>query len=302
MVGIKILIIDNMYRYLCYILGMLLVASCSNEDNSTPDDEGKQKVNISVFAENGTIDNDIKAGLYMVNYINGYVDELLPAGNYINNQLIVYRNNRWESLEPIYWYDESTPADFYVYAPYKEDVKDACALQFAVETDQTTKENMAKSDFLWGAILREYPSANSFELKMQHNFSKLTVVITTDEAFDNFSADNISVAIGGTKTLSGINLQTGEITAMGDAQDVICHNNGDLSYTAILVPQQIPFSDFIKIDWNGSPYTLQSAFKLESKREYKLTIKLKKTTGGFDIGIDGWDIIDEDFGGIVGGV
>ena len=291
-----------MYRYLYYILGLLLVAGCSNEDRFTPDDEGKQKVNISVFAENGTIGNDIKAGLYMVNYINGFEEELLPAGNYINNQLIVYRNNRWESREPIYWYDETTAADFYVYAPYKEDVENACALQFCVDTDQRMEKRMAQSDFLWGIIKREYPSENSFELKMQHHFSKLTVVITTDGTFENLSADNVYVAIGGTKTSSEINLQTGEIAAMGEVQDVICHNNGDLSYTAILIPQQIPFSDFIKIDWNGNPYTLQSAFRLESRKEYKLTVKLKKTAGGFDIGIEGWDIIDEDFGGIIGGV
>ena len=83
-------------------------------------------------------------------------------------------------------------------------------------------------------------------------------------------------------------------------ESVACHNNEDFSYTAILIPQQIPFSDFIKIDWDGNIYNLQSAFKLESRKEYKITVKLKKTAGGFDIGIDGWDIIDEDFGGTVG--
>jgi hypothetical protein len=30
-------------------------------------------------------------------------------------------------------------------------------------------------------------------------------------------------------------------------------------------------------------------------------VKLKKTQSGFDIGITGWDIIDEDFGGVIGG-
>jgi hypothetical protein len=46
---------------------------------------------------------------------------------------------------------------------------------------------------------------------------------------------------------------------------------------------------------------LQNAFKLEPKRQYTLTVKLKKTESGFDVGIEGWDILDEDFGGTVGG-
>ena len=291
-----------MYRNLYYIIGLLLLACCSNDEEYAPGNDGRQRVNISVFAENGAISNDVKAGLYMVNYVDDIKDNLLPVGNYINNQLIVYRNNSWQSEQPIYWYDENTPADFYVYAPYRKDVENACALPSGVVTDQTTNAGMAQSDFLYGTIIREYPSESNFELKMQHHFSKMTVVITTDGTFDGLSAANVSVAIGGTKVESEIDLQTGAITATGNAQDVQCYNNGDLSYTAILVPQQVPYSNFIKIDWNGNPYILQSAFKLESRREYKLTVKLKKTAGGFDIGIDGWDIVDEDFGGVVGGV
>ena len=291
-----------MYRNLYYIIGLLLLACCSNDEEYAPGNDGRQRVNISVFAENGAISNDVKAGLYMVNYVDDIKDNLLPVGNYINNQLIVYRNNSWQSEQPIYWYDENTPADFYVYAPYRKEVENACALPSGVVTDQTTNAGMAQSDFLYGTIMREYPSESNFELKMQHHFSKMTVVITTDGTFDGLSAANVSVAIGGTKVESEIDLQTGAITATGNAQDVQCYNNGDLSYTAILVPQQVPYSNFIKIDWNGNPYILQSAFKLESRREYKLTVKLKKTAGGFDIGIDGWDIVDEDFGGVVGGV
>ena len=103
------------------------------------------------------------------------------------------------------------------------------------------------------------------------------------------------------KTAAKIDLATGGITPYGEAQEVKCHSNGDLSYTAVLIPQQVPFSNLIQIIWDGNPYTLQNAFKLEPKHQYTITVKLKKTESGFDVGIDGWDIIDEDFGGTVGG-
>ena len=169
-----------MYRNIYYIIGLLLLACCSNDEEYAPGNDGRQRVNISVFAENGAISNDVKAGLYMVNYVDDIKDNLLPVGNYINNQLIVYRNNSWQSEQPIYWYDENTPADFYVYAPYRKDVENACALPSGVVTDQTTNAGMAQSDFLYGTIMREFPSESNFELKMQHHFSKMTVVITTD--------------------------------------------------------------------------------------------------------------------------
>ena len=95
-------------------------------------------------------------------------------------------------------------------------------------------------------------------------------------------------------------VSTGIVTATGDRADVRCRNNGDLTYAAILLPQQIPFANLIKVEWNGNSYILQNSFKLEAKKQYRLTIRLNKTQGGLDVGIDGWDIIDEDFGGTVG--
>ena len=109
------------------------------------------------------------------------------------------------------------------------------------------------------------------------------------------------VTHGGTKTNCQIDLETGEATTTGAAEDVLCRNNGDLTYTAILIPQQVPFSNLIQVDWKGNKYTLQNSFILEAKRQYSLTVKLKKSKSGFDIGIAGWDIIGEDFGGVIGG-
>ena len=63
----------------------------------------------------------------------------------------------------------------------------------------------------------------------------------------------------------------------------------------------VPFSNLIQIDCQGSQYVLQRSFLLEAKRQYTLTVKISKKAGVFDIGIAGWDIIDEDFGGTIGG-
>ena len=198
--------------------------------------------------------------------------------------------------------DADTPADFYAYAPYVEKIDDARAMQFSVQTNQTSDEAVAKSDFLWGKLQGQSPTESSFDLTLSHVLSQLTIkVVASGDFAESIKAEDVSVIIGGVKTSALIDLAIGEIAPEGEVAEVKCHDNGDLSYTAILIPQQVPFSNLVQILWNGNPYILQYAFKLEPKRQYTLTVKLKKTEGGFDVGIDGWDIIGEDFGGTVGG-
>ena len=279
-----------------------LCASCCSDSSDEPvvppaNQEGA--VQIQTRVEGKAVAAEVNAGLYMVNYLDGKQDNLLATANYVNNQLLTFANGVWSTATPIYWNDATTPADFYAYAPYQSKVADARAMTFSVQKDQTTTEAVAQSDFLWGTLQGQSPTESSFDLTLSHLMSQLTVKVTAAEDM-NMKAEEVSVTIGGTKTSAKIDLATGVITPDGEAGEVKCHSNGDLSYTAILIPQQVPFSNLIQIVWNGSPYTLQNAFKLEPKRQYSLTIKLKKTESGFDIGINGWDIIGEDFGGTVG--
>lgn len=290
-------------RKLLFIGIVALCGSCSSDSSDEPvappvNQEGT--VQIQTRVEGETVAAEVNAGLYMVNYLDGKQDNLLATANYVNNQLLTFANSGWSTATPIYWMDVTTPADFYAYAPYQKNVADARSLSFSVQKDQTSTESVAQSDFLWGTLRGQSPTESSFDLTLSHMMSQLTVKVMASEGMI-IKDDEVSVTIGGTKTTAKIDLATGAITPDGDAEDVKCHNNGDLNYTAILIPQQVPFSNLIQIVWNGSPYTLQNAFKLEPKRQYTLTVKLKKTEGGFDIGIDGWDIIEEDFGGTVGG-
>ena len=249
------------------------------------------------------LQSPINAGLFMVNYRDGRPDELLDRHNYVNNQQMTWKNGEWTTATAIYWNDMNTPADFYAYAPYQPNIEDARKMAFSIKTDQRTEETFRQSDLMWGAAIAQTPSVEKFNLMLMHQLSMLTVKVTAEAGFDEgeLKADDVSVTIGGTRTDCTVDLQTAALTLTGTAKDVICMSNGDLSYTAILLPQQVPFSNLIQVNWNGNNYTLQNTFTLEPKRQYSLTVKLKKTKSGFDIGIDGWDILPEDFGGTVGG-
>lgn len=299
------------------MLALCVNTACSSDDSDEPTDPDtpleqpvdptRPRVNIVSRAEEGssTETAPLQAGLFMVNYQDNRPDELLPTDNYVNNQLMTWANEAWSTSTPIYWNDMDTQADFYAYAPYMANVDDARQLPVSVSTDQRTDEAFAQSDFLWGTVQGQTPTTEGFSLLLSHQFSRLTVVVTAEAGFSDgeLQASDVSVTIGGTRTSATADLQTGILSISDDAtaNDVRCHPNGDLSYTAILLPQQVPFSNLIQVDWQGNKYTLQNSFKLESRRQYTLTVKLKKTKSGFDIGIEGWDILPEDFGGTIGG-
>lgn len=281
--------------------------ACGSDGSDTEDDviipDNRMAVSIDTRADGGLVADGLEAGLFMVNYNDNLPDELLSNNNYIHNQRLIWKNDRWETATPFYWFDDTTPADFYAYAPYQSVVTNARQMSFSVEKDQRTTNAFAQSDLLWGKVEGQTPSSGSFSLILAHQLSQLTVKVTADAGFSDgeLKAEDVSVTIGGTKTRGVVDVATGKITATDEVQDVQCLSNGDLSYSAVLLPQQVPFSNLIQVDWQGNKYTLQNTFTLEAKRQYTLTVKLKKTKSGFEIGIEGWDILPEDFGGSVGG-
>jgi hypothetical protein len=273
------------------------------EDVETPVEDNRMVVNILTRAEDDDVrGNGPSVGLYMVNYVNGQHSPLTADGNYVNNLPMNYSDGTWVPSAPIYWQDTNINADFYAYAPFMEQVEDATSMVFRVETDQTSEEGFQKSDLLWGTAQGLSPSGSGVSLTLNHQLSRLTIVVTPGAGFSEgeLKTGGLTVTIGGSKTMGTVDLQSGTVTAKDEVVDVKCRDNGDLTFTAILLPQQISFTNLVSVDWNGNVYTLQNSFRLDAKKQYRLTIRLNKTQGGLDIGISGWDIIDEDFGGTVG--
>ncbi len=289
-------------------LSLLLLTACGSDDVAPqpepvqPETE-RTAVNIQTRTDDTPQGVQVQAGLYMVNFSNGRHGQLLAANNYVNNQLLTWTGSAWQTSSPIYWNDMETPADFYAYAPYQTSVSDARQMPFSVQTDQTTAAALTESDLLWGTVQEQSPSQDDFSLILTHRLCQLNIVVTAEAGFseNELKASDVAVTFGGSITSGFIDLATGVVTASGTANDVKCMNNGDLSYKAILIPQVVPFSNLIQVNWKGNVYTLQNSFNMEAGLQYTITVRLKKSKSGFDIGIDGWDIIGEDFGGTIGG-
>lgn len=87
---------------------------------SQPDKPSVEKlpINISTTITRATetaFENGDQTGLFVVNHnTDGTPSTLKTSGNYVDNMLFTY-STTWTPATPIYWKDESTKADFYLY-------------------------------------------------------------------------------------------------------------------------------------------------------------------------------------------
>lgn len=296
-------------------IGMAVAAfavfSCSSDDAEQetpavpekPAVEEKMQADVLTRATGNVLSTGVDVGLYMQHYVDGKMVDLYSAHNYVNNAKMKYSTEGWKAEVPIYWYDESSLTDIYAYAPYQNEVADSRKISVGVPLDQNTKENLANADLLWGRNLALNPTSSQIAVTLDHLYSRLTIKIKPEADFaeGELKASDLKVFINNVKCEGKLDLQTGEVTLAGDAQTVCAHNNGDLSFTAIIMPQTLGFVNLVRVEWGNVVYVLQRSISLEAKRSYELTISInKKEATGLNIGISGWDIDGKDYGGTVG--
>lgn len=292
------------------VAALMATVSCGSDDAEQevpvqpdkPDVEEKMQVDVLTRAASAVVSTSVDVGMYMQHYVNEKMVDLYADNNYVNNVRMKYAADGWKSAEPIYWYDESSLSDIYAYAPYQSDVKDCRNMAVGVPTDQTSTEQLAAADLLWGRNLALYPTTSQISVSLDHLFAKVNVKITPEADFADgeLKASDLKVFINNVRCEGKLDLQTGDVTLSGEPQTICARNNGNLSFTAVVMPQTLGFVNLIRVEWGDVVYVLQRSITFEPKRSYDLTVSInKKEATGLNIGISGWDIDDKDYGGTV---
>lgn len=297
-------------------LALLLLTACDKsegvEDIDTPDvpvvpdapHDEEEPMPLSVLAravDNASLEG-VDVGLFMQPYQAGMMADLLPAYNYINNVKMTCHDRAWHTATPVYWYDATTLADLYAYAPYMKDVGDCRKMAFACPTDQTSDAALKQADLLWGRNMALDPSLDDINVSLDHRLARVNVRVIAEEDFDadELKAADVKVWIGSMRCEALMDVQTGELTVGGDGRSIAMHNNGDLTYTAIVLPQTVGFANLIHVEWGDVAYTLQGTATFDPRRIYDLSVRINKIeASGLTVGISGWDIDDKDYGGTV---
>lgn len=285
----------------------MLAASCSGGSPDepaplppTPDGPKMEiKISPSVNSARATdygFETGDCAGLFVVNYNGTTPGTLAATGNHVDNMRFRY-SGTWTPDSPVYWKDNETHADFYLYYPYA-DVRSVTAYPFAVAVDQSTEAAYKASDLMVGHTLNVAPTTSATTIAVSHVMSRIVISLEAGNGFtkESLAAADVAVRINGVKCGSTVNIATGAVTATGNAETVTPLFT-DGAYKALIVPQSVTGGNLITVTVDGRDFNLKKDFAFESTRSHKFTVTLSKTSNGVNVNINPWTDDGTDNGG-----
>lgn len=241
-------------------------------------------------------------GLFVVNRnADGTLAALQPVGNHVDNMLYTY-SDVWTPATPVYWKDDRTCADFYMYYPYRNTVSSVSAMPFDVAADQSTASAYKAADLLVGSTLNVAPKKQAVGIVAKHVMSQVEIVLKAGNGFTDASlaSAEVSLRLNDMKTSATVDLSTAAVTATGTASSLTPYKDGG-TYRAIVVPQKVEMGNLITVSVDGTDYNLKKAFTFTAGKRHTFTVTLAKTGSGIDVSIGAWDVDDTDNGGTATG-
>ena len=289
------------------LLASPLGISCRQTTHEQPRPSGRPIcINaVCVPSENAVLDNDTafedgdRAGLYVVNRINGKMQSLQPSGNYIDNMRFTYHST-WTPSQPIYWMDEQTKADFHLYYPYSSEMDNPRYWTVNVPTDQSSEAVMQQADVLVGHAYNVAPTSQAVEIKARHMMSRLTITLQASQGMteEKLREADLKVLVNGLITKATVDIANALVRASGNERhDIRACQTDTLTFTVTAVPQKVAEGPLITIVVNGDRYTLRRAVTLKQGTWHHATVKVGAANGNIGVTIGGWTIDNTDYGG-----
>lgn len=266
--------------------------SNSNNSNSNTSEATKLKINISASlgttrANDSGFESGDKVGLYVVNYNGNNAGTLMNSGNHVDNMRFTY-NGDWNPDSQIYWLDENTHADFYLYHPYAS-ISNVNAIQFNLSADQSTEQKYYACDFLAGKATNVAPTESDVPITVNHLMSQISIELVAGNGFtdESLAASSVAIKINNLLTQSTINLATMEAVASGSGTEVTPWKDGN-AYRALIVPQTVEEGNLITVTVDEREFNLTGGFTFESGNLHKFTVTVNKVSNGINVGINQW--------------
>lgn len=292
------------FLVLCPALAVLL-AGCAKEPVVEPvvDDSGLIPLNIDGSINQiqtkvnaaGFVDKDA-LGLFAVNYSeeNTIPGTLADNGNQADNVKYVFEEaaNKWTPTKKVYYKDVNTNVDLYLYYPHQSSVNEVNAANFEVQKDQSSAATASSlsgyeaSDFLWGKAVNITPSENKVAVQLSHKMAAVNVILVEKEGFaeGEFASLEKGIILTNTTRKAKINFATGEVSALGNAQQdgiVMCPQSSG-SFRAVVVPQTVEAGEkLFAITIGGVSYGFRNSaasVTYAAGKQTDVTINIKKKT------------------------
>lgn len=259
----------------------------------------------------GFVDKDA-LGLYAVNWINNNTEAgtFLSEGNQADNVKYVFdeTNQKWTPVKAVYYKDANTHADLYLYYPFQSSITDVNASNFEVSKDQSKAATSTElsgyeiSDFLWGKAENVTPSESKVAVVLNHKLSSVIVTLKEKEESSGFEPGEFeqlpkSVILTNTTRKANIDFSTGKVTGLGGPQidGIVMCPQGDDSFRAIAIPQDVTSGQLFSITINGQTYKYESEERaFEPGQAYNFTISFSKKvpSGEYELELSDFSIVD----------
>ena len=263
------------------LLATLTLCACSSgeEEQPVPPEPPTTSTNPIPIRINTVMEsiNDTRAtdyafeagdriGIYVVNRkAGGTANTLLSQGNWVDNMRFTY-DGTWTPDAPVYWQDENTHADFYLYYPHTAYIGDVAAMPVSVSADQSTEAAYKAGDLLVGSTQDVAPTETAVSITARHAMSLMSIAVVPGNGFtqESLAAADVSVRINGVKTHATVNLATATVTATGETTSVTPLQEADGGYKALIVPQSVAQGNLVTVTVDGRDFNLQKAFRKHS--------------------------------------
>lgn len=272
------LLIINIYemRNFVPLVFALITFSCASQRNKPICDGGQEMVLLGTFNNISLSNARASAVAFEANdelgvYVTLSGQQLFAANNRLDNGCFKVASDGNIKGDPTVYYPDSKQAiTLYAYYPFQATVNDANKLSFSVQVDQSTSENIKKSD-LCHARQDVVPSIDAQKLPFKHMNSRIVVNLT-----NNTGEGLVSVRLLGVATTSTLNLGDGTTTTGAAATPVNITLDPAVATQAIVPHQTIAAGrqllEVVLAD--GSRYTFTPEQNLAFAQSTQTTLQL----------------------------
>lgn len=309
------------YRCLFLLGTAIALAGCAKEPVPAvvPEDPNLIPLNIDGSINQiqtkvnaaGFVDKDA-LGLFAVNYSeeNTVAGTLADNGNQADNVKYVFDEaaNKWTPTKKVYYKDVNTNVDLYLYYPHQSSVTEVNAANFEVQKDQSSAATASSlsgyeaSDFLWGKAVNITPSENKVAVQLSHKMAAVNVVLVEKEGFaeGEFASLEKGIILTNTTRKAKINFATGEVSALGNAQQdgiVMCPQSSG-AFRAVVVPQTVESGEkLFAITIDGVSYGFRNSaasvtYAAGKQTDVTINIKKKIPAGEYELTLGDIKIAD----------
>ena len=280
---------------LCAV-AMALLTACAEDD--APQYKDAKSTPMTFVVDHPSMvratDSYFESGDRIGLYVSTADAPLEIGGNLVNNEALTFDGSQWTAARTLYW-DEGT-YNAYAYYPYIKDVSSVEDQLFSVSVDQskartaTSLGGYEASDLLFATSKDITASTSPIHLTFRHIMSKLKIRLIKGEDFEGEMPTTATVYVHSTVPTATVDLQAGVVTryVKGTRQTIVARQDGDTSYSAIIVPQRLDNRvPLVEVVMNGVSYFYESKFQFKPGTEHLVNLIISNNPDQVKINIGG---------------